>query len=56
MPSTSDNAEHQRPGRGDRLVALRRRTRHTAFRALLGINAVSKPVTYKMLIAPQRRA
>lgn len=34
----------------------RRRTRHAAFRTLLGIGVVTKPVTYKMLIAPDARA
>ncbi len=34
----------------------RRRTRHAAFRTLLGIGAITKPVTYKMLIAPEARA
>lgn len=34
----------------------RRRTRHAAFRTLLGIGVVTKPVTYKMLIAPEARA
>ncbi len=31
----------------------RRRTRHAAFRSLLGIGARAKPVTYKMLISPK---
>jgi predicted RNA-binding Zn-ribbon protein involved in translation (DUF1610 family) len=31
----------------------RRRTRHAAFRSLLGIGARTKPVTYKMLIMPE---
>ncbi len=31
----------------------RRRTRHAAFRSLLGIGARTKPITYKMLIAPE---
>jgi hypothetical protein len=30
----------------------RRRTRHAAFRSLLGIAAGHKPITYKMLISP----
>ena len=34
----------------------RRRTRHAAFRTLLGIGVVTKPVTYKTLIAPEARA
>jgi hypothetical protein len=34
----------------------RRRTRHAAFRTLLGIGIVTKPVTYKMLITPEARA
>ncbi len=31
----------------------RRRTRHAAFRSLLGIAAVHKPFTYQMLISPE---
>ena len=31
----------------------RRRTRHAAFRTLLGIGLVTRPVTYKMLISPE---
>jgi hypothetical protein len=31
----------------------RRRTRHAAFRSLLGISARTKPFTYKMLISPE---
>jgi hypothetical protein len=31
----------------------RRRNRHAAFRALLGIGLATKPVTYNMLIAPE---
>ena len=31
----------------------RRRTRHTAFKTLLGIGLLLKPVTYKMLITPE---
>ena len=31
----------------------RRRTRHAAFRSLLGLASNAKPVTYKMLIAPE---
>jgi len=31
----------------------RRRTRHAAFRTLLGIGLLTGPVTYKMLIAPE---
>jgi hypothetical protein len=31
----------------------RRRTRHAAFRSLLGIGARTKPITYKMLISPE---
>jgi hypothetical protein len=31
----------------------RRRTRHAAFRSLLGIGARTIPVTYKMLISPE---
>ena len=31
----------------------RRRTRHAAFRSLLGIGTRAKPVTYKMLISPE---
>lgn len=34
----------------------RRRTRHAAFRTLLGIGAITQPVTYKMLISPETRA
>jgi hypothetical protein len=34
----------------------RRRTRHAAFRSLLGIVVVRKPATYKMLITPEARA
>lgn len=34
----------------------RRRTRHAAFHTLLGIGVVTKPITYKMLIAPDARA
>jgi len=34
----------------------RRRTRHAAFRTLIGIGVVTKPVTYKMLITPEARA
>lgn len=34
----------------------RRRTRHAAFRTLLGIGVVTEPVTYKMLITPEARA
>lgn len=33
----------------------RRRTRHAAFRSILGIGARIKPATYKMLIAPDPR-
>jgi transposase-like protein len=32
----------------------RRRNRHAAFRALLGIGLATKPVTYNMLIAPEQ--
>ena len=32
----------------------RRRTRHAAFKSLLGIATRTKPITYKMLIAPER--
>ena len=31
----------------------RRRTRHAAFRSILGIGVAIKPATYKMLIAPE---
>jgi hypothetical protein len=31
----------------------RRRTRHAAFRSLLGIAAAHSPLTYKMLILPE---
>jgi len=31
----------------------RRRTRHAAFRSLLGIGTRTKPITYKMLISPE---
>ncbi len=31
----------------------RRRTRHAAFKSLLGIATRAKPITYKMLIAPE---
>jgi hypothetical protein len=34
----------------------RRRTRHAAFRSLLGIAAAHQPVTYKMLISPEAKA
>jgi hypothetical protein len=34
----------------------RRRTRHAAFRSLLGIVVARKPTTYKMLIAPEATA
>src|SRR5512144_2346663 len=34
----------------------RRRTRHAAFRTLLGIGVVTEPVTYKMLITPEAGA
>lgn len=34
----------------------RRRTRHAAFRTLLGLSLATKPVTYKMLIAPEAKA
>jgi len=34
----------------------RRRTRHAAFRSLLGIAAGHKPITYKMLISPETKA
>jgi predicted RNA-binding Zn-ribbon protein involved in translation (DUF1610 family) len=34
----------------------RRRTRHAAFRSLLGIAAAITPVTYKMLITPEAQA
>lgn len=34
----------------------RRRTRHAAFRSLLAIGLVSKPVTYKMLVQPDAAA
>jgi hypothetical protein len=34
----------------------RRHTRPAAFRSLLGIGVVTKPVTYKMLITPEARA
>jgi ISXO2-like transposase domain len=34
----------------------RRRTRHAAFRTLLGIGLALKPATYQMLIAPEARA
>lgn len=34
----------------------RRRTRHAAFRTLLGIGAITQPITYKMLISPETRA
>jgi ribosomal protein L20 len=30
-----------------------RRTRHAAFRSLLGIAARAKPITYEMLISPE---
>ena len=33
----------------------RRRTRHAAFRSLLGLASNAKPVTYKMLITPELR-
>jgi ISXO2 transposase-like protein len=34
----------------------RRRTRHAAFRSLLGIAAGHQPITYKMLISPEAKA
>ena len=34
----------------------RRRTRHAAFRSLLGIAAGHRPVPYKMLISPEAKA
>jgi hypothetical protein len=34
----------------------RRRTRHAAFRSLLGIAAAHKPLSYKMLISPEAKA
>jgi hypothetical protein len=34
----------------------RRRTRHAAFRALLGIGAAHPPLSYKMLISPEAKA
>jgi hypothetical protein len=34
----------------------RRRTRHAAFRSLLGIAAAHKPLSYKMLILPEAKA
>jgi hypothetical protein len=34
----------------------RRRTRHAAFRSLLGIAAGHAPLTYKMLISPEAKA
>lgn len=34
----------------------RRRTRHAAFRTLLGLAATQKPMTYKMLIGPEATA
>jgi hypothetical protein len=34
----------------------RRRTRHAAFRALLGIAVAIKPATYNMLIQPEAQA
>lgn len=34
----------------------RRRTRHAAFRTLLGSGVAITPATYKMLIAPDTRA
>jgi ISXO2 transposase-like protein len=34
----------------------RRRTRHAAFRSLLGIAAAHQPLSYKMLISPEARA
>jgi hypothetical protein len=34
----------------------RRRTRHAAFRSLLGIAAGHQPVPYKMLISPEAKA
>lgn len=34
----------------------RRRTRHAAFRSLLGIAAGHAPITYKMLISPEAKA
>jgi len=33
----------------------RRRTRHAAFRSLLGIIASKEPITYEMLIAPETK-
>jgi hypothetical protein len=34
----------------------RRRTRHAAFRSLLGIAAAHSPLSYKMLILPEAKA
>jgi ISXO2-like transposase domain len=34
----------------------RRRTRHAAFRSLLGIAAAHQPLSYKMLISPEAKA
>jgi len=34
----------------------RRRTRHAAFRSLLGIGAGHAPLSYKMLISPEAKA
>ena len=34
----------------------RRRTRHAAFRSLLGIAAAHQPLPYKMLISPEAEA
>ncbi len=34
----------------------RRRTRHAAFRSLLGIAAAHQPLPYKMLISPEAKA
>jgi hypothetical protein len=34
----------------------RRRTRHAAFRSLLSIGLVTKPITYEMLIRPESAA
>jgi hypothetical protein len=34
----------------------RRRTRHAAFRSLLGIAAGHPPISYKMLILPEAKA
>jgi hypothetical protein len=44
------------PRRLPHSIFNRRRTRHAAFRSLLGIGLTLKPASYQMLIAPEARA